>query len=210
MAIAYNFLWTYAVVVAEITPIALTNISYRYSIVRGACNAAIAIAVYLFFRGKMSLSLEQIDRFFVETTGYLDCVKVAERIRKRAVQPTMRLKLWRLMRLRRKSGRRNEGSTLRYTTCIYNLDPTVLVLGIERSMVLTTIGQALHDVRIMPVMFEENIIRDTLNGIDHLLEEFDLHRAAILQNSQRFANLKDHCRKRTTLYTMSGEEEPRV
>ncbi|MDI1490408.1 MAG: hypothetical protein OHK93_001611 [Ramalina farinacea] len=85
-AIAYNFLWTYAFVMAEITPIALTNISYRYFIVFAACNAAIAIAVYLFFPETMSLSLEQIDQIFVETTGYFDCVKVAERIRKRAVQ----------------------------------------------------------------------------------------------------------------------------
>lgn len=84
-AIAYNFLWTYAFVMAEITPIALTNISYRYFIIFAVCNAAIAIAVYMFFPETMSLSLEQIDQIFIETTSYFDCVKVAKRIQQRVM-----------------------------------------------------------------------------------------------------------------------------
>ena len=85
-AIAYNFLWTYAFVTAEVTPVGLNTITYRYFIIFAACNAAIAVAVYLFFPETMSLSLEQIDQIFIETTGYFDCVKVAERIRKRVKQ----------------------------------------------------------------------------------------------------------------------------
>ena len=85
-AIAYNFLFTYAFAISEITPVALTTIKYRYFIVFATCNAVIAIAVYFFFPETMSLSLEQIDQIFVETTSFFDCVVVAERVRKRALQ----------------------------------------------------------------------------------------------------------------------------
>lgn len=85
-AIAYNFLWTYAFVMAEITPIGLSRIGSRYFIIFAATNVAIAIAVYLFFPETMGLSLEQIDQIFIETTSYFNCVKVAKRINKRALQ----------------------------------------------------------------------------------------------------------------------------
>ena len=85
-AIAYNFLWTFAFVMAEITPVALTNISYRFFIIFAVCNAAIAVTVYFFFPETMSLSLEQIDQIFIETTSYFDCVKVADNIHKRVMQ----------------------------------------------------------------------------------------------------------------------------
>lgn len=85
-AIAYNFLWTYAFVMAEITPIGLNTIKYRFFIIFAVFNLAIAIAVYLFFPETMSLTLEQIDQIFVETTSYFGCVKTAKTIRRRVLE----------------------------------------------------------------------------------------------------------------------------
>ncbi|OAA66593.1 General substrate transporter [Niveomyces insectorum RCEF 264] len=86
-AIAYNFLWLFAFVTAEITPVGLSTIGSRYFVIFAVCNAVIAAAVYLFFPETMNLTLEQIDQIFIETTGFWDCVAAARRVRSRFVLP---------------------------------------------------------------------------------------------------------------------------
>ena len=67
-----------------------------------------------------------------------------------------------------------------YDFCIYILDPTVLVLGIGRSISLAMIEHALHDVykQCSSCLKREGYVY--LEWIDHYLEELALHRVATL------------------------------
>ena len=91
----------------------------------------------------------------------------------------MRLKRWRPMRLKLKSGRKNERSTHCYNICIYHLDRELLFLGIERSMFSIRLG--MDNARRIR---EENDTC-TLNGFITSRRNLNC-RAATLQNLQSF------------------------
>lgn len=55
--------------VVEITPIAITNIGYKFYIIFAVFNFCIAITVYFFLPETMGLSLEEIDFYFVRKFG---------------------------------------------------------------------------------------------------------------------------------------------
>ncbi|KAH8821953.1 putative Myo-inositol transporter 1 [Xylogone sp. PMI_703] len=61
--------WLFQFMIVEITPIAITNIHYRFYIILAAFNAVIAVIVYFCFPETKGLSLEEIDFYFVEKPG---------------------------------------------------------------------------------------------------------------------------------------------
>ena len=73
----FNFL------VAEVTPVAFTDIGWRYFIVYCALNAAWVPIVFLFFPETAGRSLEEIDEIFAQSKSIWDPVKVAKSLPKR-------------------------------------------------------------------------------------------------------------------------------
>lgn len=61
--------WLFQFMIVEITPIAITNIKYKFYIILAVFNAVIAVVVYLFFPETKGMSLEEIDFYFVENPG---------------------------------------------------------------------------------------------------------------------------------------------
>lgn len=58
--------------IVEITPVAITNIGYKFYIIFVVFNFIIAIIVYLLFPETKGLSLEEIDFYFVRKYGTKD------------------------------------------------------------------------------------------------------------------------------------------
>jgi hypothetical protein len=57
--------WLFQFMILEITPIALTNIGYRFYVILAVFNACIAVAIFFFFPESKGLSLEEIDFYFI-------------------------------------------------------------------------------------------------------------------------------------------------
>jgi hypothetical protein len=55
--------------IVEITPIALTNIKYKFYVILAIFNICIAAIVFFFFPETNQMSLEEIDFYFAEKHG---------------------------------------------------------------------------------------------------------------------------------------------
>jgi hypothetical protein len=64
--------------IVEITPIAITNIGYRFYIIFAVFNLCIALVVYCFIPETKGLSLEDIDFYFVRKYGSTNVVHEIE------------------------------------------------------------------------------------------------------------------------------------
>jgi sugar porter (SP) family MFS transporter len=61
--------WMFQFMIVEITPIAITNIGYKFYIIFAVFNFCIALIVYFFVPETCGLSLEEIDFYFVRKYG---------------------------------------------------------------------------------------------------------------------------------------------
>ncbi|OAP55182.1 hypothetical protein AYL99_10882 [Fonsecaea erecta] len=75
MGIAVFFYWMFQFMIVEVTPIALTNISYRFYIILCIFNAVIAAIVFFLYPETKLKSLEEIDFFFAKTEIPVDIDK---------------------------------------------------------------------------------------------------------------------------------------
>lgn len=82
--------WLFNFLVAEITPVAFTDIGYKYFIVYCAINAAIVPAVYFFFPETAGRSLEELDEIFASSKTIFDPVSVAKKLPRRGLMEYLR------------------------------------------------------------------------------------------------------------------------
>ena len=75
--------WLFNFLVAEVTPVAFTDIGYRYFIVYAVLNAAFVPTIYFAFPETAGRDLEEIDEIFAEATGIWDAVKVSKKLPRR-------------------------------------------------------------------------------------------------------------------------------
>jgi sugar porter (SP) family MFS transporter len=74
--------WLTNYLIAEVTPVAFTDISYRYFIVFCIINVVIVPAVYFFFPETSGRELEEIDEIFALSKSIWDPPRVARRLKK--------------------------------------------------------------------------------------------------------------------------------
>lgn len=72
--------WLFNYLVAEVTPVAFTDIGWRYFIVYCALNAAWVPIIYLFLPETAGRSLEEIDEIFARSKSIWDPVKIAKNL----------------------------------------------------------------------------------------------------------------------------------
>ena len=75
--------WLFNFLVAEVTPIAFTDIGWKYFLVYCCLNAAFVPTIYLFFPETARRSLEEIDEIFAASKTIFDSVPVAKKLPKR-------------------------------------------------------------------------------------------------------------------------------
>ena len=75
--------WLFNFLVAEVTPVAFTDISWKYFLVYFCLNAAFVPTIYFFFPETSQRSLEEIDQIFESSTSIFDTVSVAQKLPKR-------------------------------------------------------------------------------------------------------------------------------
>jgi sugar porter (SP) family MFS transporter len=75
--------WLFNFLVAEITPIAFTDIGYRYFIVYCVLNAAWVPIIYFLLPETAGRSLEEIDHIFASSKSIWDPVRIAKRLPRR-------------------------------------------------------------------------------------------------------------------------------
>ncbi|CVL02606.1 related to sugar transporter [Fusarium mangiferae] len=74
--------WLFNFVVAEITPIGLATLKYRYYIIYAAINICLTFpSVYFFFPETSGLHLEEVDAIFLESSNIFETVSIARRSR---------------------------------------------------------------------------------------------------------------------------------
>ncbi|KAB5518125.1 putative MFS sugar transporter [Coniochaeta sp. 2T2.1] len=79
--------WLFNFVVAEVTPVGLTSIKWRYFIVYAAINWFLTFpAVYFFFPETNGRHLEEVDAIFLESKSIFDTVSVAHKLPKGNLQ----------------------------------------------------------------------------------------------------------------------------
>lgn len=66
MGIAVFFYWILQFMIVEITPIAITNIGYKFYIILACFNAAIAVIIFSVYPETKQKSLEEIDFYFAK------------------------------------------------------------------------------------------------------------------------------------------------
>jgi len=69
--------WFFNFLVAEITPVGLASIAWRYYIIYAVCSAAGFVVIYFFYPETKGRSLEQIDLIFRQSKSVFDTVKLA-------------------------------------------------------------------------------------------------------------------------------------
>jgi len=79
-AIGTSAHWLFNFVIAEVTPIAFTNIGYRYYIVYACTGIAVAPMVYFLFPETNGRSLEEMDRVFSEPEHWWQVTSAARRL----------------------------------------------------------------------------------------------------------------------------------
>ncbi|KFY39925.1 hypothetical protein V494_03759 [Pseudogymnoascus sp. VKM F-4513 (FW-928)] len=72
--------WFFNFMVAEVTPVAINSIAWKYYIVFTVCSAAGCIVIYFFYPETQGLSLEEIDDIFVQSESIFDTVRVASNL----------------------------------------------------------------------------------------------------------------------------------
>lgn len=72
--------WLFNFLVAEVTPVAFTDIGYRYFIVYCLINAVCVPVVYFFYPETAGRSLEELDEIFASSKSIFDPVSVAQRL----------------------------------------------------------------------------------------------------------------------------------
>lgn len=72
--------WFFNFMVAEVTPVAFTNIKWKYNIVYAATSAAGVVVIYLFYPETRGRSLEEIDEIFLASKSIFDPVRVAKKL----------------------------------------------------------------------------------------------------------------------------------
>jgi sugar porter (SP) family MFS transporter len=75
--------WLFNFLVAEITPVAFTDIGYRYFIVYCVLNATWVPIIYFFLPETAGRSLEEIDHIFASSKSIWDPVRIAKRLPRR-------------------------------------------------------------------------------------------------------------------------------
>lgn len=75
--------WLFNFLVVEVTPIAFTDIGWKYFLVYCCLNAAFVPTIYFFFPETARHSLEDIDEIFESSNTIFDSVRVAKKIRNR-------------------------------------------------------------------------------------------------------------------------------
>ncbi|KAF4445210.1 sugar transporter [Fusarium acutatum] len=74
--------WLFNFVVAEITPIGLATLKYRYYIIYAAINICLTFpSVYFFFPETSGLHLEEVDAIFLDSSNIFQTVSVARQSR---------------------------------------------------------------------------------------------------------------------------------
>jgi MFS family permease len=75
--------WLFNFLVAEVTPIAFTNIGWKYFLVYCCLNAAFVPMIYFFFPETAKYSLEEIDEIFESSNTIFDTVRAAKKLKNR-------------------------------------------------------------------------------------------------------------------------------
>lgn len=76
-AISTATVWTFAFMVAEVTPVGMNTIKNRYFIVYAVLNAVITLLVYFCFPETKGRTLEEIDEIFLQSNNIFDPPRVA-------------------------------------------------------------------------------------------------------------------------------------
>ncbi|KIY03450.1 uncharacterized protein Z520_00141 [Fonsecaea multimorphosa CBS 102226] len=82
--------WLFNFLVAEVTPVAFTDIGYRYFIVYAALNALFVPIIFLFFPETAGRSLEELDEIFAASKSIWDPVRVARKLPRRPLNDFLR------------------------------------------------------------------------------------------------------------------------
>ncbi|KAL6697112.1 general substrate transporter [Trichoderma pleuroticola] len=77
-AMAAAIHWLFGFVIAEVTPVAFANISWRYYIVYASISAFSSAVFYLFYPETRGRTLEEIDEIFTQSRSIFDTVGVAK------------------------------------------------------------------------------------------------------------------------------------
>ncbi|KAH0524147.1 hypothetical protein TsFJ059_009051 [Trichoderma semiorbis] len=77
-AMAAAIHWLFGFVIAEVTPVAFANISWRYYIVYASISAFSSVVFYLFYPETRGRTLEEIDEIFTQSKSIFDTVGVAK------------------------------------------------------------------------------------------------------------------------------------
>ena len=78
MAAATN--WLFNFLIAEVTPIGINNIGWRYYLVYLCICVSAVITFFFFFPETRGRSLEEIDEIFIQSRSIFDPVRVAKEL----------------------------------------------------------------------------------------------------------------------------------
>ncbi|CRG83527.1 Sugar transporter STL1 [Talaromyces islandicus] len=69
--------WLFNFLIAEITPVGIANITWKYYLIYASCSAAATVGIYFFYPETQGRSLEQINQIFRQSTSIFDPVKLS-------------------------------------------------------------------------------------------------------------------------------------
>jgi MFS family permease len=69
--------WLFNFLIAEITPVGIASITWRYYVIYASCSAAAVVGIYFFYPETQGRSLEQIDQIFRQSKSIFDPVKLS-------------------------------------------------------------------------------------------------------------------------------------
>ncbi|KAJ5995556.1 hypothetical protein N7481_002533 [Penicillium waksmanii] len=72
--------WLFNFMVAEVSPIAFSNIKWKYNIVYAVTSAVGVVVIFLFYPETRGRSLEEIDQIFIQSKSIFDPVRVAKKL----------------------------------------------------------------------------------------------------------------------------------